>query len=319
MNAEARRRYSREYARRKRAERVARANRGRTHCAAKFGGGPCSGPLETRLDAIGRALLVCPWCERKAAGLCRDCSQPVAGRVGYSIRCARHTDGAKRAQIRASHLRNVEERRARARDLRRQRATGDAAWHDRDLEYKRAWRKANRDKVRAQKRRESLRQSKHKLKYHERYRAKHREHLREIARGRYYRQHPERPTPTCRDCGVEIPFTPPGRPMTKCDACVPPCIRRQREATRARRAAAEAERQTTPAVQVKPKKIRRPRSQRWLAEGHHLCTGEGCDVLLTGRKKKCARCKARELDLAQQLLAGRRGRGRRIDLQERVA
>lgn len=308
-----RRRYNREYARRKRAERVARENASRTHCVARFGSGFCNGLLESRFDAIGRSVLVCPWCARKARGICRDCSQPVEGRVGTALRCARHKDEARRAQIAAHKIRNKDEIAARN----RVRYHADAERKERKLEYKRAWRKANREKVRAQKRRESLRQSKRRLKYHERYRAKHRDHLREVARARYYRENPERPTPTCNGCGVEIPFTPPGRPMTRCDACVPACVRRQRQETRSRRAALAAAQ--APVEVAKPKRIRRPRTQRWLEGGHHLCAGEGCDVLLTGRKKKCARCKARELDLAQQLLAQRRGRGRRIDLQERVA
>ena len=54
---------------------------------------------------------------------------------------------------------------------------------------------------------------------------------REMARDRerrYYEQRPKLPAPTCHKCGAAIPYTPPGRPPTRCIACVPPSVAARR-------------------------------------------------------------------------------------------
>jgi hypothetical protein len=47
---------------------------------------------------------------------------------------------------------------------------------------------------------------------------------------KYYAEHPTRPAPTCRTCGVPITYVPPGRPKALCDACVRPADLRKRKA-----------------------------------------------------------------------------------------
>lgn len=41
---------------------------------------------------------------------------------------------------------------------------------------------------------------------------------------RYKRREALNPQPVCRVCQASIPFIPPGRPKTRCDACVPPSV-----------------------------------------------------------------------------------------------
>lgn len=77
-----------------------------------------------------------PW---KHRGICMDCKDaPVYGKVGWAETCGPCRDARKRKSSRRVYQRDVEKRAARN-------------------EYKRQWRQANRDKVRAQKRRAALR------------------------------------------------------------------------------------------------------------------------------------------------------------------
>lgn len=299
--------YQRDFQRRKRAARLAQANQGCTRCAAKVGPGVCGGRLDVHLDALGRTVVVCPWCTRKRAGICRDCSAPVEGSVGKALRCARHKQDARDMQIRRSNDNHREERARSARKSLR----ADPARREKKAEYKRAWRKANRDKVRAQKRRAALRQPDRVRDYMKEYREAYREHYRRIARERYHRLHPDRPSPVCIDCGATIPYEPPGAPMRRCDNCVYPSERRRREAVRASRAGRVHD--------IRPTRITRPDGIKYATTGQRLCLGDDCRVVLTGRKKKCSRCKAQDTVRAEELLAARRGRGRRTDLTERVA
>jgi hypothetical protein len=197
-------------------------------------------------------------------------------------------------------------------------------------EYKRAWRKANPDKVRKQKRRAGLRQPKRVRVYMARYRAKHQEHYAEAQRRRYRELHPEPQPKACSSCGVLVPYEPPGKPYTKCDACIWPHQLRLREAKRARVAAereARALLEAGAAVAPRPKKVRRPRAAAPVnAAGQRVCLGPqptlgSCTTVVEGRTKKCAACRAADTAAARALLAPRAGRGRRTDLvgQERVA
>lgn len=233
-----RRVYHRLHARAARAAALQERNRIATTCQHRHGGGYCGTVLEARTDGNGRTIVVCPMCERRRAGICRDCPAPVAGQVGKSVRCARCKVLAQKAHIAAAHRRRADEIAARRRQQHRQKAKRRDASYLRKLEYKRAWRKANRDKVRAQKRRAALRQPEHVLAYMRQYRADRRAERAALERARYH-----------------AALTP------------------------------------------------------------RTCLTPGCDIVVTGRKKKCARCKERERQAAEQLLAARRGRGRRVDLE----
>lgn len=297
---ERRRRSQREYMRRRRARERADRQRTAMRCTFRLGQTECGGQLRADVDRrFGRTVLVCDWCERRKAGLCRDCPRPVAGTIGRALRCAECRRLANNASKARHVARNHDETLARARA-----AYADPVVRERRNEYKRRWRKANRDKVRAQKRRAALRQPRRVLSYQKRYRAKHAAYLAEQRRMRYRQQHPV-PTPVCVVCGRSIPWEPPGRPYRRCDQCVFPCERRRREALRARRQAAAAE---APDVGLPPKpvKVRRPRQPAVrTATGEKCCITPGCSSVVPGRAKKCPACKAVERDLAVTLLAPR--------------
>jgi hypothetical protein len=84
--------FHRNWYRRRRMQEVAELNRGATHCRWPMTGAggmrTCGGVLRDDVDALGRVLTRCAWCERRWAGQCRDCERPVDGKVGQSIRCA---------------------------------------------------------------------------------------------------------------------------------------------------------------------------------------------------------------------------------------
>lgn len=62
------------------------------------------------------------------------------------------------------------------------------------------------------------------------------------------------------------------------------------------------------------RKVKPPPTVYITGDGRHRCCGAFCGALLEGRRKKCERCKARELQAAiaagEELGMGR-GRGRR--------
>jgi hypothetical protein len=166
---ERRRRSWREYARRKRERVLAVRQRSAQRCQKGHGLGICGGPLETTVNRLGRAVLSCPWCDRQARGICRDCPRPIAGGRN-ALRCASCRDAAKRRQIAQYQIRHHDEIVKRHRQSQR-----DCTPEQRQakLEYKRAWRKANRDKVAAQKRRAALRQPARVREYMAEYRDRH--------------------------------------------------------------------------------------------------------------------------------------------------
>jgi hypothetical protein len=280
---------------------------GATRCPKRLGPGTCGGLLETTTDPIGRTVVVCAWCDRKERGLCRTCPSPVAGTVGKAVFCATCKRKRQNENVRRFVERNHERVLAKAREY-----YHDPERHARRLEYKRQWRKANPDKVRAQKRRAALRQPKRVREYMARYRKKHREHYREMQLRRYYEAHPVRPDPHCTKCGNAIAWEPPGRPYLTCDDCCWPYQLRQRETKRARLAALA----NAPVVQEPPKpvKVRRPKSRKYNANGQRLCLGDGCTTVVTGRTKKCQPCKQRDHELALAAIRARvnayRQRGR---------
>ena len=207
----------RDYARRERARDLERRNATARVCQHRHGPGICGTMLEHRANALGRVVTSCPKCERRRAGICRDCPRAVEGRVGSAVRCAECKARARDEQVRAYAVRSHDVVLANA----KRRYRKNRAERKRRAEYKRRWRKLNPDKVKAQKRREALRQSSTRLEYHRAY-------------------------------------------------------RERRKAERARR------------------ELRRYHAEREGRALTHPCLG-GCGLDLTGRTKKCSRCKARDL------------------------
>jgi hypothetical protein len=163
-----RRTYQREYARERYQRSLAAKRLSARVCPRRFGlYGVCGSALVSYTDGSGNLVVRCPACERFEKGLCRDCNLPVDGAVRKARRCAKHKAEATRKSLRnyAENNRDLVNRRGRKsyknKEVRRRRN-----------EYKRLWRKANPDKVRAQKRRAALRQPQHVLEYQREYRAK---------------------------------------------------------------------------------------------------------------------------------------------------
>jgi hypothetical protein len=162
-----RRMYARLWARRKRARTLEDARMGHVRCPRKPGRfGECRGVLQNVVRHDGWMETICPLCERREQGVCRDCPLPVDGQPRKAIRCA----GCKRQVAREATCRYVERNRRLVN--RKAREYGRLKRRER-AEYKRLWRKAYPDKVRAQKRRAALRRSKRVLDYHKQYRATH--------------------------------------------------------------------------------------------------------------------------------------------------
>lgn len=221
------------WARRNRARKLdARRQSART-CPRRFGAGFCGGVLES--DIVNGALVVtCPLCERFERGICRDCPRPVDGATGRARRCTRCKVIALDACVAMYVTRNKEELRVKA----RRRYQTDDAIRQANNEYKKAWRKANPEKVKAQKQRWGKKQAASIYEYQSDYRATHRRKLRNQRRQLH------------QDT----------RPLRRC---------------------------------ITPR----------------------CSIVVTGRKKKCTRCRERERMAALSALSRHAGRGRRTDLE----
>lgn len=174
--------YHREHARQQRAAKAAVKRMSARTCPRKFGRfGVCGAVLESHTEN-GRLVVSCPACERMARGICRDCPRPVEGTKRYARRCA----ACKAKALVAATRKFTENNRAlvnkRARDSYR---TSEAE-RQRRIEYKRAWRAANPDKVKAQKQREQSRRSERRDAYHAAYREQHRVRIANAQRARYH-------------------------------------------------------------------------------------------------------------------------------------
>jgi hypothetical protein len=175
--------YNREYARRRRAARVALLNAGAATCQASRGrDARCGGVLTTTTDGNGGTVTICPLCERKRRGCCRECGRPVAGQVGKALRCAYHAEIERARASERCRLRDPERHRRGARRVYQR----DAEKRRKRNEYKRAWRKANPEKVKAYKRREALTQNPRRLAYHQKRRDRERTELATRERARYH-------------------------------------------------------------------------------------------------------------------------------------
>lgn len=111
-----------------------------------------------------------PWAiavdrERRRAGICQQCDEPVVGKLKVAIYCELHRkESFERSQrkhkmkVGNKHGRAFYERhRERILARQRKRHAKDAVARERKAAYKREWRRKNRDKVKAQKRRYALR------------------------------------------------------------------------------------------------------------------------------------------------------------------
>lgn len=315
MSDEERKRYQRERARRVRAEQLAAAMRTATRCPKRFGPTTCGGPLATDIDKLtGRTVVYCVWCDRTARRICLECAAPVAGKSPLSRRCAVHRDLAVRRSVRASVERHAEKIRAHARAY----YQSDPEIRAKRNEYKRQYRLLHPDKVRAQKRRHYERHKEKIMRKLRRYERRYAPHIDEIKRARYEQLHP-RSIPACRKCGKSTRWTPlPGVGSKPWELCTP-CLHWPHLIKERRRVRARHRQESAAWLAAQPKTIKRPLGRKVAPTGQRLCLGAGCDVVLTGRKKKCRRCRERDAQHAAQLLAAHAGRGRRTDLERRSA
>lgn len=190
-----RRRYQREYARKRHEAEIAQRSRGVGTCQRRFGRFEvCGSVLETIVLRGGTTRTSCPRCERFKAGICRDCPARVAGRVRKARRCAACTEEA--------HHESIVKYRTNNRRLvnRRAKLAARANWK-RNADYKRLWRLAYPEKVAAQKRRYYLRQPQTAYEYQHERRKTHHPHFEES-----------------RFCVGGCGFTMYGR-AKKCEAC----------------------------------------------------------------------------------------------------
>lgn len=316
-----------QYARQRRERELAERQRTSTVCPRRAGSGRCGAVLETLVERGGQTRIVCPLCERRKRGICRDCPKPVEGRVGTAMRCAEHKAIARATQIAAHQARNRDEINVRARSrLRALKRAGDARYLEK-LEYKRAYRKTHRDKVRAQKQRSYARRKEQLLGdggYFPEYRRKHAAHYRDIQQQKTRARQALWTPPICivEGCGavIEHDWVTRERAMTRyrparCDVhCFAYELRLRR--TKREILVEEARAEMLAGVPSKNRVAHRPPGyfETRAAGGLRRCLTPGCDRVVTGRKKKCTRCKADEARRAAEILAAHQGRGRRTDL-----
>jgi len=182
--------------------------------ASKF----CGGYLEFT-SVAGKVVESCARCDRRRAGICRDCPALVEGYVGKAIRCARCKILRRRENERDRMKGPVIHARKNARYRKKWRT--DAAFRERRRRQRKAWMAANPAKVKAMKRRYLLKQP---AAYLATQRKWNRDPVR-IAKNRaaskakYYELHPVRPDPHCSRCGVKIDWNGKCRPRLTCDNC----------------------------------------------------------------------------------------------------
>lgn len=202
-----RRKYHREWWQRRRDAKLDAARQSRSTCPKQHGRGVCAGALYSITDGNGRSRVVCDRCERQRRGICRDCPLPVEGHVGKALRCAKHKREAQRLNLRRYAVNHRREVCQRAKASYR----NDPAKRAARNEYKRLWRKLNRDKVKAQKRRANLRG------YGKEYQAKRREREREqLAARERMRHHGITELRTCLTPGCDRVVT---HRKKKCSVC----------------------------------------------------------------------------------------------------
>lgn len=184
---------------------------------------PCRKVMTESVDRLGRVHYRCRHCDWQRAGRCWACGDRRST-SNKGLYCDACREEARRLAWRR-HERSLNAKRAaKARDRQRNKSEHRKAW-------RKAWVQANPDKIKAYKRKEGLNPTPRKRE-RERWWNSQPERIekkREWARRRYYELHPERPQPVCRTCHASIPWTPPGRPPVRCDACVPAAVRNRRK------------------------------------------------------------------------------------------
>jgi hypothetical protein len=189
-------------------------------CLKRF----CGGIITSHVVEFGRVVHSCARCERKARGICRDCPNPVYGRVGWALRC--ETCAAKKRALEDKRFRADPDvkRHIAARDRKKYRK--NKAFRDRKRRQRREWAARHRDEVARAKRRFLMREGPSR----DRYLATQRRHnadpvraekKRVHARARYYVLHPERPLPICAGCRLRLNWGGTGAPPKWCDDCCP--------------------------------------------------------------------------------------------------
>lgn len=108
------RKWARDWQRKRRAKVLAAARAKAASCPWRQGRfGVCGAALILGVDQSGRVTTRCPQCERREAGICRDCPRPVEGRRLSAIRCAdckRRASSKAQALYRERHRETVRER-----------------------------------------------------------------------------------------------------------------------------------------------------------------------------------------------------------------
>lgn len=172
----------------------------------------CAGLLEHEMRPGGAVVTRCPRCDRRRAGLCRDCPRPVYGTVGKAMRCADCAREARRVSE-ARWMSDPNNRRKRNASHRR-RWRQKPELRKRKREQRRAWASAHPDRIKRSRRRYHLKQTPGYVAGYQRANANpvRAEQKRQQARAKYYELHPTRPSPVCAACGEPIAWQPPGRP-----------------------------------------------------------------------------------------------------------
>jgi hypothetical protein len=308
-----RRRLNTQNARNAREQALAAAQFGQRLCPRRYGPGVCAGILETTIGSGGRTLVRCPRCERRKAGLCRDCNGRVEGEIGRASRCKE----CKRKFRNLVTARYVQANHDKVKAHSRAHYQNNPEIRARRNEYKRLYRKAHPEKVREQKRRYVAkyreRVTSKYAKYHARYRKKHQAYYRQLQNTRNALE--RKAPPKCTACGKSTRWKPipgaVGRPWKTCNACAWPHQRKER--LRIRRRALRRLREVAK-VPTKPPKLVPPTAPATRGPGFERLCLVCHDVVVTHRKKKCSKCRELERQAALVKLAPFRGRGRRTDL-----
>lgn len=177
-------------------------------CTFRF----CGGLLEHDVQPGGAVVTRCPRCERRLAGLCRDCPRPVYGAIGRAIRCAECAAAARATSRRRSE--EDPEIRKRKNAQWRKRWRTDRAFRERRKARRKEWEAAHPEARKRHRRRYHLKRTPGYVAGYMRANARpeRAEKKRRQALERYYRLHPVRPAPVCAKCGEPIAWKPPGRP-----------------------------------------------------------------------------------------------------------
>lgn len=191
---------------------------------------------------------------RRLAGICRDCLNPVEGKVGKALRCAVHKQEARREYCRRWRERHPDRVKAiqERENAKRRTELGRARRRLYEREYRN--RPEVKERRRLQRRRRAIANPEAKREQHRRYRERYPERVKEqqrranakraAAKREYMHRYMTKYVgpglkPKCRKCGGEVPWPGRGRPRLECPTCDPKRWRRdQTKTARARKAAA---------------------------------------------------------------------------------